>query len=310
MTAHMISEAVAILRAGGLVGMPTETVYGLAADASNPQALQKIFAAKQRPSDHPLIVHVANLAQISEWADHVSMAASLLAEHFWPGPMTLIFKKAPHIHDLVTGGQATVGLRIPSHPLALQLLTAFKGGLAAPSANRFGRISPTTAAAVFEELGDQVSLILDGGQCAVGVESTIIDVSGSEPLILRPGMISKLQIEQVLGAKLKASVSPSIRVSGSHTSHYAPNTRTRVLAAAELTTNVSEHAAILSFKRIEQAGMHNVVMPASPQRYAHMLYDLLRELDRGAYSEIIIEAVPASQDWDAIRDRILRASHL
>jgi L-threonylcarbamoyladenylate synthase len=122
MTAHMISEAVAILRAGGLVGMPTETVYGLAADASNPQALQKIFAAKQRPSDHPLIVHVANLAQISEWADHVSMAASLLAEHFWPGPMTLIFKKAPHIHDLVTGGQATVGLRIPSHPLALQLV--------------------------------------------------------------------------------------------------------------------------------------------------------------------------------------------
>src|SRR4029078_13456997 len=192
-----INQAVAILRSGGLVAMPTETVYGLAADARNPEALRKIFLAKQRPSDHPLIVHIADMEQLPQWTSAVSALAQKLARAFWPGPMTLILPKADSVLDLITGKQTTIGIRIPNHPVAQALLKAFGSGVAAPSANRFGHISPTTAEAVREELGDAVDMVLDGGQCDIGVESTIIDVSRGDPVILRPGMISAADIEAV-----------------------------------------------------------------------------------------------------------------
>ena len=194
----LLAEAVELLRAGELVAFPTETVYGLGADAGNPEALAKIFAAKGRPADHPLIVHVPDVAHLDQWAREIPDAAHLLAQAFWPGPLTLILKRQPTVPDLVTGGQDTVGLRIPHHPLALQLLKAFDGGIAAPSANRFGHISPTTAQHVREELGAAVALVLDGGPCSVGIESTIVDLSRGDPVILRPGMISAAQIDQAL----------------------------------------------------------------------------------------------------------------
>jgi len=228
-----MTKAVDILRAGGLVAIPTETVYGLGADARNPSAVQKIFQAKQRPSDHPLIVHIGEIAQLHEWAVDISPEAWLLAKTFWPGPLTLILKKAPEVSELVTGQQTTIGLRMPNHPVALTVLKEFGGGIAAPSANRFGRISPTTAEAVQEELGDAVDLILEGGQCAVGVESTIVDVSGEQIAILRPGMITAEQIVAVLKQPVLTTPKNAPRVSGSMESHYAPLTPTKLMSIDE-----------------------------------------------------------------------------
>jgi L-threonylcarbamoyladenylate synthase len=219
-----INQAVNILRTGGLVAFPTETVYGLGADARNSEALAKIFAAKQRPMDHPLIVHLADVSQLTDWAREIPESAHQLADIFWPGPLTLILKKARGVVDLVTGGQETVGLRIPSHPVAQALLKEFNSGIAAPSANRFGRISPTSAEAVREELGQSVDLILSGGQCEVGLESTILDLSSDIPVILRPGMITGLQIESILNIPVLYQKKNAPRVSGALESHYAPDT--------------------------------------------------------------------------------------
>src|SRR5579872_3332900 len=245
-----IAQAIKILTAGGLVAIPTETVYGLGADARNPKAVQKIFLAKQRPMDHPVIVHLADMSQMSEWAVEISQDALLLAKTFWPGPLTLILKKAPDVHDLVTGGQDTVGLRIPNHPVALAVLKEYGSGIAMPSANRFGRISPTTAQAVREELGNAVDLILEGGQCEVGVESTIVDVSDQHPVILRPGMITAQQIENVLHQHLIRQKKNAPRVSGSLESHYAPVTKTRLISTASLKLflkNKHENVAIVAW---------------------------------------------------------------
>jgi len=196
-----IRAAAALLRAGDIVGMPTETVYGLAADALNPEAVSRIFAAKGRPADHPLIVHLPSAEHLPRWAAHIPKDAIALARAFWPGPLTLILKRTPDVPDEVTGGQDTVGLRVPSHPVALALLQVFDSGIAAPSANRFGRISPTTAAHVHEELGDRVAMILDGGPCAVGIESTILDFSRDVPEILRPGAITAEDIARIIGRR-------------------------------------------------------------------------------------------------------------
>ncbi|AVP98241.1 threonylcarbamoyl-AMP synthase [Ahniella affigens] len=222
-----ITEAVAALRRGEVIGLPTETVYGLAGDARNPEALQRIFATKGRPADHPLIVHLADAKQLSDWAIDVPVAALQLAQAFWPGPMTLILKRQANVSDLVTGGQDTVGLRVPSHPWAQAVLQAFGGGLAAPSANRFGHVSPTTAQHVRDEFGEAVPVVLDAGPCQVGIESTIIDLSTGFARILRPGLITAEQIEAVLhaspeapGARQTSADTP--RVSGSLASHYAP----------------------------------------------------------------------------------------
>jgi L-threonylcarbamoyladenylate synthase len=231
-----ISRAVGVLWKGGLVAVPTETVYGLAADAENEAAVRSLFAAKGRPADHPVIVHVANARAIDDWARDVPPAARELASSFWPGPLTLVLKRSPRALDVVTGGQDTVGLRCPAHPWAHALLQAFGGALAAPSANSFGRISPTTAAHVRADLGEKpagrVDLILDGGPCPVGIESTIVDLSGPVPTLLRPGSITREAIEQVLGTSLAEAGLDAPRASGRLEKHYAPRTRLELVTVS------------------------------------------------------------------------------
>lgn len=314
MITNDISKAVAVLRNGGLVAFPTETVYGLGADARNEDALRKIFMAKQRPMDHPVIVHIANISQLSDWAREVSDSAILLAKTFWPGPLTLILKKGPHVLDLITGHQDTIGLRIPNHSVAKALLQEFGSGLAAPSANRFGRISPTTAEAVREELGERVDLILEGGSCAVGVESTIVDMTGENPVILRPGMITAKQIENVLKRKVVAKLINAPRVSGSMESHYAPRTPTRLIQSEQLARFLESlkrddlPIAIVTRKFLRAESLiQTVCLGDDPKKYAHELYQTLRELDKRNLKQIVIESVPDDIEWEGIRDRLVRA---
>ncbi|HEY3563816.1 MAG TPA: L-threonylcarbamoyladenylate synthase, partial [Casimicrobiaceae bacterium] len=222
--AASIARAAALLREGRLVAFPTETVYGLGADASNARAVRRIFAVKGRPEDHPVIVHVADLAHALRWAASLPDAARALAEAFWPGPLTLIVPRAAHVDDIVTGGQASVGLRAPSHPVAQALLRAFGGGIAAPSANRFGHVSATTAQHVVDDLGDGVDLVLDAGASPVGIESTIVACTTATPMLLRPGAIGQDAIARVLGRAPAARETSAPRASGSLPSHYAPRT--------------------------------------------------------------------------------------
>jgi L-threonylcarbamoyladenylate synthase len=314
-----IHTAVSILRNGGLVAFPTETVYGLGADATNPSALSKIFAAKGRPVNHPLIVHIADISQLSQWAVAIPEAGLQLARAFWPGPLTLVLQKALPVSNLVTGGQDSIAVRIPDHPVAKMLLEAFGGGLAAPSANRFGRISPTTAEAVKEELGDAVNWILNGGQSEVGVESTIVDIRSGSPIILRPGMITAKQIEAVLHERVKAVVpTQAPRVSGSLDLHYAPQTVTRLIQSEEILHFLAELSeddfpiALLSYSQpqVKLAGIEWIGMPDNPKQYAHELYQTLRAVDKQGFHQLIIEAVPDDREWDGIRDRLQRASFI
>lgn len=316
-------RAVELLRAGELVALPTETVYGLGADAANPAAVAKIFAAKGRPADHPLIVHLAGHDAVDHWAEQVPAVAWELMETFWPGPLTLILKKQAWVPDAVTGGQDTVGLRVPGHPVALELLRRFAAasgahaGIAAPSANRFGRISPTTAAHVAEELGDRVPLILDGGACAVGIESTIVDCSRAEPVVLRPGHIAPNHLEAVLGripAIETAQGAP--RVSGSLEAHYAPQTPMRLVASQRLLDflNAQRHkgdrCGVIGHSQPPQAAMPHLwrMLPADPVGYARDLYGALREMDHAGVALIAVEALPEGDDWAAVADRLRRAA--
>ena len=314
--------AVELLRAGELVAFPTETVYGLGADASNPAAVAKIFAAKGRPADHPLIVHLAGHDAVDHWADQVPAVAWELMETFWPGPLTLILKKQAWVPDAVTGGQDTVGLRVPGHPVALELLRRFASvagehaGIAAPSANRFGRISPTTAAHVQEELGDRVSLILDGGPCTVGIESTIVDCSGDEPVVLRPGHISPAHLEAVFGRRLPLlTAAGAPRVSGSLAAHYAPQTPMRLVASERLLDflNAQRHkgdrCGVIAHSQPPQAGMPHLwkLLAADSVGYAHGLYAALREMDHAGVALIVVEALPETPEWVAVTDRLRRA---
>jgi len=316
-----VARAAALLRAGELVAFPTETVYGLGADANNPLAIGKIFVAKGRPADHPLIVHLPDASHLERWAVDIPAAAGKLAAAFWPGPLTLILKRHAAVPDAVTGGQDTVGLRVPDHPLALQLLREFSGasggGLAAPSANRFGRVSPTTAAHVREELGDSVAMILDGGPCAVGIESTILDLSGGEPRILRPGMLDAAAIGEVLGHAPKFGGQQNApRVSGSLEAHYAPRTPLQMVAVTALAKTARE--ALDSGRRIAVlaaqplAFSHDSILycPASadPTQFAHDLYARLRELDAMGCDLILVVAPPAHENWRAVADRLRRAA--
>jgi L-threonylcarbamoyladenylate synthase len=309
-----IEEAARILRKGGLVAFPTETVYGLGADASNPAAVRKIFAAKDRPADHPVIVHVADASEIKHWALEVPQSAWQLAEKFWPGPLTMVLKRAPHVGDLVTGGQDTVGLRVPSHPIAQQLLKAFKGGVAAPSANRFGRLSPTTAAHVREELGAAVDMVLDGGPCEVGIESTIVDVTRATPAVLRPGHITAMQIEAALATALGDTVAGRPRVSGSLDSHYAPQLPLTLVLPDQiehwLRTHADKTVAVLARRGRPPDSTATLwqVAPEAPDDYARLLYGSLRRLDVSGCREIVVEALPDLPEWAAVRDRLKRAA--
>jgi len=317
-----IARAAAILRAGGLVAFPTETVYGLGADASNPDAVAKIFAAKGRPQDHPLIVHLAGAELLSQWASEIPPVAHKLAAAFWPGPLTLILKRAAGVPDCVTGGQDTVGLRIPGHPIALELLNAFAGeaggrhfsGLAAPSANRFGRISPTSAEHVRAELGDAVDAVLDGGECEVGIESTIVDLSRGRAVLLRPGQITPAQIAAIIGAEVAAPDAGAPRAPGVLESHYAPRTPLHLVLAAELPARLAalrgKKIAVLA-RAEAPSGLKDIYWQAAPRavaEYAHELYASLRRLDDLACDVMLVEAPPDVPGWQGVNDRLRRAA--
>lgn len=295
-----VGEALAVVRRGGLVAIPTETVYGLAADASNEAAVRRIFAAKGRPADHPLIVHVADAAALAHWAATVPPAAAVLAEACWPGPLTVLVPRASHVLDVVTGGRPTVGVRVPAHPLTTELLTRFGGGLAAPSANRFGHVSPTTAQHVVDDLGDAVDLVLDGGPCPVGVESTIVDCTVTPPQVLRPGGIATEQIEQLLG--VLGDVTGPSRAAGMLASHYAP--RCQVLLADD-----AQQAADLADDP-SAAGTDPVVIGvgADAVSYAQHLYQWLRDADLAGRTAVVALMPPAEGLGHAIRDRLVKAS--
>lgn len=316
-----IAEAVRILRDGGLVAFPTETVYGLGADASNAAAVAKIFAVKGRPTEHPLIVHFASAEAAFQWAREVPDAARKLAQAFWPGPLTLVLHRGADVPDAVTGGQDTVGLRVPSHPVAQELLRQFGGGIAAPSANRFGRISPTRAAHVRDDLGSDVPLVLEGGAAEVGIESTILDLSRGQPVLLRPGHIKGEDIERVLGAAPLAPDAAAMQTPGTEVprapgtldAHYAPRAALKLAKRTEiidmLVTNRGRRIAVLAIEvtlpRLQPALLR--VVPAIAAQYAQALYANLRELDAANPDLIIVETPPASDAWAAVRDRLTRA---
>lgn len=311
-----IQHAAELLRQGKLVAIPTETVYGLGADASNPDAIVKIFKAKGRPTDHPLIVHLAYAAQMQDWAEQPPKTAQLLAREFWPGPLTMILRKKAWVPPAVTGGQDTVALRVPDNPVALWLLRVFGGGIAAPSANRFGRISPTLASHVAEELGDTVDCILDGGPCSVGLESTIIDLTDSQPTILRPGRITRSQLEAVLQTPVALKSQHKIRAPGMLASHYAPNTPAFLCAAETLPTLLNERESqgerigVLSFspELLNLPCPHERRLPEKAEDYEAALYSALRELDQLQLDSILVEQPPDQEEWMAVNDRLSKAT--
>jgi len=304
-----IARACALLRAGELVVMPTETVYGLGANARDPAAVAKIYALKGRPPGHPLIVHLADVAQLDAWATDVPASARRLAERFWPGPLTLILPRAAGVSDAVTGGQGTVGLRVPSHPVAHRLLAAFGDGVAAPSANRYGRVSPTTAAHVRAEFGAQTPFLLEGGDCEVGLESTIVSLAG-EPLLVRPGGIPQAALEAITGPLRRPAAGEGPRAPGTTVAHYAPATALRLVPAADLAGAWPADVAVLARRPAppDFAGRLWLDAGTDPARYAHDLYANLRRLDQAGAGSILVEVVPDDPDWDAIRDRLGRAA--
>lgn len=311
------ARAAAALRSGELVAFPTETVYGLGADAGNADAVRRIFAAKGRPADHPVIVHLENADALGQWAREIPAGARRLADVFWPGPLTLILPRAPQVLDIVTGGQDRVGLRVPSHPVARALLRAFVdaggSGIAGPSANRFGEISPTTARHVADDLGNRVAMIIDGGACAVGIESTIVAFDGEEPTLLRPGGIGIEAIARVLGRTPRAAGADAPRASGTLASHYAPRTPARLVEPAEFAAVAAgdPNAAALS-RTVPRPRGHRgawLAAPRTPAGYAHDLYANLRTLDASGAGLILIEALPEDAAWLAVRDRLARATH-
>ena len=323
-----IRQAALILESGGLVAFPTETVYGLGADAENSAAVANIFAVKGRPSNHPLIVHLAPETDLAYWANYIPEAAPKLIAAFWPGPLTLILKRALHIPDSVSGGQSSIGLRCPSHPVAQALLREFKqgkGGLAAPSANRFGHVSPTTAQHVRDEFGNEVGngarigAILDGGQSTVGIESTILDLSRWEthgPVLLRPGYISAECIAEVISVAPQMPDAAAPRASGTLDAHYAPHTPVALLNTDELDAKLEQllicgqRIAVMQYSQLPLSSLiAHRILPSEPAGYAYDLYAALRALDTAGADLILIEKPPSSPGWEGINDRLRRAAH-
>jgi L-threonylcarbamoyladenylate synthase len=316
----LIEQAVNILRAGGLVAFPTETVYGLGADATSESAVRKIFAAKGRPATNPLIVHVADIDIAKRYTTNWSDAAQTLAATYWPGPLTLVLPKTREIPDVVTAGRPTVGLRAPDHRLALELLRAFDGPIAAPSANRSNHVSPTTAQHVRDELGDAVDMILDGGPCAVGIESTVLDLSTEVPRILRPGSVTRKQIEFILGpVELGERITnDDVAASspGQHAVHYAPRTpafrfdtpQRGLIQIDEPDGRPNGLIAVGTMRDYVKKWGRIVAMPREPELYARHVYEVLRELDAMGLAKLFIEMPPDRPEWAAVRDRLTRAT--
>lgn len=339
MLTDSIREAATRLNEGELVAFPTETVFGLGADAENPSAIQKIYEIKGRPSNHPVIIHLAPESDLSYWVKSVPYEAQQLIDAFWPGPLTLILQRAAHIPAAVSGGQSTVGLRCPSHPVAQALLREFaeqrpngQGGLAAPSANKFGQVSPTASQHVMNEFATEIAAdelwVLDGGASEVGIESTIVDLSrlgeGVPATLLRPGHITRQQLSEVLGYEPRNKDAAAPQVSGSLKAHYAPKTLLQWLPASEEAISAliqSMHGdatvtaakwAVLVFDPTaypaEYESVDYIAMPRDPQQYAQRLYALLRDLDKQGYARIAVQPLPEDESWEAINDRLQRAA--
>jgi L-threonylcarbamoyladenylate synthase len=317
---HDIELAAQTLRRGGLVAFPTETVYGLGADAENPTAIARLFSVKGRPSSHPLIVHLASAESLPAWARRVSPAIQRLAEACWPGPLTLLVEKSERVPGVTTGGLPSVGLRVPAHPLALELLERFGGGIAAPSANRFGRVSPTRAEHVLVDLGDDVDLLLDGGECSVGLESTILDMTGDVPVLLRPGAVTVERIESLLGMSVSRAPSAEVRAPGMLASHYAPRARVEVVEPRELAARaralslVGERVAALvasEFDRESLASLAQVIqleLGTTAELAAQRLYSALRAADAQGATVVLASPPAASGLGEALADRLAKAA--
>lgn len=311
-----IEQSIEILKAGGIVAFPTETVYGLGADARNENAIRKVFMVKGRPIDHPLIVHLAHVDQLEKWATDIPEKAILLAKHFWPGPLTLVLLKKASVSNLITGNQNTIALRIPKHPLTLTMLQQFGSGIVGPSANTYGRISPTSAIHVKNDLGEKVDYILDGGPCEIGIESTIVYFTNNEPHILRQGHITKEDIAKVLGTKFSNTEDKKtcIRVPGLAKVHYAP-LKPLFLVQSEDLQSIANFIHIKCLKysclSFQSHSIENIIWHQAPQQaalYAKNLYSLLHQLDTENTKGIILEMPPSQPSWAAIIDRLNRAS--
>lgn len=331
---HDIEKAAELIQKGELVALPTETVYGLGALARSDASIEKLYLAKGRPSDHPVIVHICQPEQINEWACDIADDAMKLAEAFWPGPLTMILKKKASVSYKITGGQDTVALRIPSHPLTLATIEKVGSGIAAPSANKFGRLSPTTALDVHREFGDEIAYVLDGGACDIGIESTIVNLTGDNPEILRPGHIGKTALEEVLGKEVRSrfeadganrealesqSIKETVRVPGALPQHYAPvkplylvKTKELAPALAKLESE-GKRVSVLAFTEAPSGNEAPwLVADKNAQEFAQKLYSRLRELDASLCDCILVEAPPTDTDsvqgWAGIKDRLTRAS--
>jgi L-threonylcarbamoyladenylate synthase len=315
-TQQELEAAVSALRNGDLVAFPTETVYGLGANARDPAALRKVFEAKGRPADHPLILHIDSARFLSRWVAEVPPAAEKLAQAFWPGPLTLVMRRSEDASDVLTGGQDTVAIRIPSHPMAQQLLTAFGGGIAAPSANRYGKVSPTRPEHVREELGDAVSIIMDGGECTIGVESTIVSLVGAKPRLLRPGSITHAQLEAVIGPVEVGADAAAPRVPGSTAQHYSPSTPVAIVPSTLLESRIDtllrdgRRVAVLAQRppRKAQTGVTWINVGRRLDVYQRDLYANLRSLDKAGADLILVEEVPQKPEWAAVQDRLARCA--
>lgn len=316
--ASELENAVQALRDGELVAFPTETVYGLGANAQNPAAVRRVFELKGRPANHPVIVHLDSPRYLHRWVREMPQAATRLAERFWPGPLTMVLPRQANVHDIVTGGQDTVAVRVPSHPMAQQLLTAFGGGIAAPSANRYGRLSPTRADHVRDEFGEAVRVILDGGECQVGLESTIVAFEGESARLLRPGVVTLAQLKSVVGEVLTGASASTPRAPGSTAAHYAPRTPMQIVPQDEIDARASglseggQRIAVLA-QRLPLRTYPYVTWINAGRRaeaYGHDLYANLRVLDKAGCALILVQDVPQEERWDAIRDRLRRGAAL
>jgi L-threonylcarbamoyladenylate synthase len=319
LSAADISGAATVLRNGGLLGLPTETVYGLAANAEDATAVARIYQTKGRPSGHPVIVHIGSVEQLDQWAHDIPDYARALAAAYWPGPLTLVLPRTDRAADFITGGQDTVGIRIPNHPVALAVLQEFGGGLAAPSANQFGAVSPTSALHVFNDLGDRLDpsrdAIIDGGECEVGIESTIIDCTSDRPRILRSGAITQTDIENTTGLSVD-DIDASIKAPGTLASHYAPDAKVVVLDSMNEIDEVlkslisTKHIGFIALEKVRTPyGTLRLAMPQDSAHYATELYAALREADIQGL-EFVVAIAPAGVDIAyAVRDRLTRAAH-
>jgi len=309
-----LATAAELLKQGKLVAVPTETVYGLAADACNKSAVNNIFAAKGRPSDHPLIVHLHASSALHDWAQDIPAEAFALADAFWPGPLTLLLKKADHVDSVVTGGLDTIGLRVPAHPVLLKLLASHQLAVAAPSANPYKQLSPTSAQQVMETMAGKLDAVLDGGDCEFGLESTIVSLVDGTIQVLRAGPISSDQLEKVLGQKVQSPLQHQVKVSGNVAAHYQPKTSLRCVSATqldELLTGTKLKLAVLSFSNLSfnaQPYWHTT-MPTNAQDYGRVLYKQLYQADQSGAELILLELPPAGDEWAAVQNRLQRAAY-